>query len=265
MLIASIGLLGAVAAGVVGTHVTWRTAYLIGGLMGLGLLGLRIGLAESEMFRNLDGVEVPRGSILLLLKSPRRVMRYVRCIGAGLVTYLVVGFVVTGAPEFGKAMQLRETPSAGIAVLICYLAMAVGDLVCTLMSQVTQSRKLPLIVFNCFVLSGFAILAFHPPTTLFGFYALCAELGFGCGFWSLVATFAAEQFGTNLRATVTTTVPNFIRAALIPISAAFAFLRPHLGILNAALWLGAMTVALAIVAIAFSPETFGKNIEFLEA
>jgi hypothetical protein len=142
--------------------------------------------------------------------------------------------------------------------------MAVGDLVCTLMSQVIRSRKLPLILFNGFVLVGFAILAWRPPTTLVGFYALCAGLGFGCGFWSLVTTFAAEQFGTNLRATVATTVPNFIRAGLIPISAAFAFLRPHLGILNATLWLGTVIIVVAIISIAFSPETFGKDIGFLE-
>jgi len=264
MFIAGVGLLGAVAAGIIGTHVGWRTAFLVGGVMGLLLLVLRIGLVESEAFREIQSKQVSRGSLVLLLRDPTRVLRYLRCIGVGLATYLVVGLVVTGAPEFGKALHLSQIPSAGTAVLLCYLSMSIGDVACTTLSQVSRNRRMPLILFNVIVLGGLLSLAVVPPTTRRSFYVLCCVLGFGCGFWSLVTTFAAEQFGTNLRGTVSTTVPNFIRAALIPITAVFAILRPHFGLLHATLYLGLLVALIGITSTASLPETFGKSLNFLE-
>jgi len=175
-----------------------------------------------------------------------------------------VGLVVTGAPEFGKALHLSQIPSAGTAVLLCYLSMSIGDVACTTLSQVSRNRRMPLILFNVIVLGGLLSLAVVPPTTRRSFYVLCCVLGFGCGFWSLVTTFAAEQFGTNLRGTVSTTVPNFIRAALIPITAVFAILRPHFGLLHATLYLGLLVALIGITSTASLPETFGKSLNFLE-
>lgn len=264
MIIAGVGLLGACAAGLIGTHVTWQQAYIIGGIMGLLLLVLRLGLVESPAFKQMTQQTVAKGSFLMLLGTPSRLLRYIRCIGVGIATYLVVGLVITGAPEYSNAMRLPQRASAGVAVLLCYLSMSAGDVICTLLSQLSRSRKIPLVLFNGIVLCGLVTLVVYPPTTLKGFYVLCCILGFGCGFWSLVATFAAEQFGTNLRATVTTTVPNFIRGALIPITFCFTLLKPHLGLLHATMILGICLPALAIASILSLPETFHRDMIFLE-
>ncbi len=264
MIVATCGLLGAVIASVVGTQMQWRTAFIVGGSMGLVLLILRIGVAESGLYRKMALQEVSRGNFFALFTKADRLKRYLLCIAVGLPTYFVVGLLVTGAPEFGKTLGLSETPVAGTAVLLCYLAMSVGDVVCSLLSQKLKSRRVPLFLFNAMCLIGICLYLFVPPTTLQGFYFRCALMGFGCGFWALVATNAAEQFGTNLRATVATSVPNFIRGALIPITFLFQQLKPSVGLINAAAIVG-IACALCGMASAFaSRETFGKDLDYSE-
>lgn len=255
------GFLGAAAAGLVGTSISWRTSFILGGIMGLVLLFLRIGLVESGIYRGIKERQISKGNFFLLFSSRERFFRYLRCIGAGLPTYFVVGLLVTGAPEFGKALGLTSLPVAGTALFICYLAMSVGNIVCGFVGQRLQSRRLAIIIFNAIVLLGMMTFVYFPPSNLFAFYARCALLGFGCGFWALVATNAAEQFGTNLRATVAITVPNFIRGALVPIAFLFNMTKPHIGILHSAAAIGILTAVLGILSCYFSEETFAKNLE----
>jgi len=265
MIVATCGLLGAATAAIVGTHLAWRTAFIVGGSMGLVLLVLRIGVSESGLFKKVAQQNIARGNFFSLFTSVSRFKRYLLCIGVGLPTYFIVGLLVTGAPEFGKAVGLAQVPVAGTAVLVCYLAMSTGDVICSLLSQKLRSRRIPLIVFNLICLGGILTFAYLPLRSLTGFYATCALMGFGCGFWALVATNAAEQFGTNLRATVATSVPNFIRGALVPITFIYANLKPSLGILHAAALVGITCSIVGILSALASRETFGTNLDYLES
>ena len=96
------------------------------------------------------------------------------------------------------------------------------------------------------------------------FYALCVLLGFGAGYWALFVTIAAEQFGTNLRATVATTVPNFVRGSVILMTPLFLIFKEQFGILRGAGLVGLLCIAIALAAILFMEETFGKDLNFLE-
>jgi putative MFS transporter len=95
-------------------------------------------------------------------------------------------------------------------------------------------------------------------------YAICALLGFGTGFWAIFVTMAAEQFGTNLRATAATTVPNMVRGSLPLLTAVYAFMKADLGALSAAAWTGAGVMLITVIAAAMSEETFGKELDFVE-
>ena len=98
---------------------------------------------------------------------------------------------------------------------------------------------------------------------------MCFGLGLAVGFWALFVTVAAEQFGTNLRATVATTAPNFARGAVLLLVPAFQALAgpaeaPRLGLLLGAAVLGAATLLVAFWAVSTLPETFGKDLDYVE-
>lgn len=264
MIVATCGLLGAAFASVVGAKLTWRTAFIVGGVMGLVLLLLRIGVAESGLYKKIAKQEISKGNFFALFTNWSRFKRYVLCIGVGLPTYFVVGLLVTGAPEFGKALGLSKAPVAGTAVLVCYLSMSFGDVVCSLLSQALGSRKIPLAMFNTICLIGICLYLFAPTGSLNSFYLRCGIMGFGCGFWALVATNAAEQFGTNLRATVATSVPNFIRGALVPISIIYEHLKPSMGLVLAAALVGIGCAILGLISALVSRETFAIDLDYTE-
>lgn len=264
MIVATCGLLGAAVASLVGSQMHWRTAFITGGVMGLVLLIMRIGVAESHLYREIADKPVSKGNFLSLFTDAGRLKRYLLCIGVGLPTYFIVGLLVTGAPEFGKTLGLKEAPVAGTAVLLCYLAMSTGDVVCSGLSQKLKSRRWPLGIFNLICLIGICLYLFVPASNLTGFYARCAVMGFGCGFWALMATNAAEQFGTNLRATVATSVPNFVRGALVPITLLYEQLKPGMGLISAAGVVGIGCALIGIFSAFMSRETFGKDLSYLE-
>lgn len=264
MLIATVGVPGAIFAAWVGQAFNWHTAYMIGGGMGLLLLLLRVGLYESGLYDSVRQANIVRGSLPLLFRSPTRVYRFLLCILAGLPAYLVIGILITYAPEFGKAMNLNPVPVAGTAITLAYTGLTVGGLLCNGLSQVIRRRRAALIIFHLLGLMSTLIYLYWTPANLTGYYERCLFLGIGIGFWALMVTNAAEQFGTNLRATVTTAVPNLVRGALIPISWAFAFARDRLGIIDGAAVVGCACVLIAIVAVALSRETFGRSLDFLE-
>lgn len=264
MVVATCGVMGSTAAGWVGTHVYWRYAFIGGGVMGFALLLLRMSVAESEMFRRVKERPVVRGSLRMLVGQPQRLRRYLLCIGVGLPIYAVMGLLMTGAPEIGTALGLATAPLAGTAILICHLSMGAGDVACSVLSQRLRSRRRALITFHVICLAGMVLYLFIPPDSLTGFYTRCGIVGFGCGFWALVTTNAAEQFGTNLRATVATSVPNFVRGMLIPIAFLYESLRQGLGMVNA---IGAVGIGCVIVAIGCTyalDEKFGANLDYTE-
>jgi MFS transporter, putative metabolite:H+ symporter len=264
-LIATIGMLGAVVAYFVAATFDWRIAYFIGGGMGLCLLLLRVGVYESGVYTKMKQEVVSRGNFLSLFTKIDRLKRYAACIFIGIPIWFVVGILITFSPEFAKEMGLSIDVSAGKAVMYCYLGLALGDLASGLLSQVLRNRKK--VVLSFVMLCMFAVLLYlwMPFGTVFFFYSCCLFLGFSSGYWALFVTMAAEQFGTNLRATVTTTVPNFIRGTVIPLTISFEFFRSLTGnMIQAASVTGLLVFLITFLAYTGLRETFTADLNFNE-
>ncbi len=270
--VAGVGLLGAVAAAVVGRTLSWRTAYVIGGVMGLVLLALRVRIFESGMYGKLREADVPKGQVRMLVWPPARLAKYARSILIGVPIWYVVGILVGAAPEFARAFHAPgalRTPSEitpGDAVLFTYVGLVVGDLSSGFLSGLVRSRRRVVAGFLVFTaLCVGAYLTQDAPSTA-GFYATCGAMGFGIGYWAVFVTMAAEQFGTNLRATVATSVPNFVRGSVPLLTWTFKHLRTtgHMSIVEAASVVGVACFAVALVSLWGLEETWGKELDYLE-
>ncbi len=264
MIIASVGVSGAALAWLVAEHVHWRTAYLIGGLLGVGLLLLRIRVSESEIFHKVKESNIRKGDFLMLFRNKKLFIKYLACILSAIQIWYLVGILITLSPEFSKAMNVQGEILAGKAVLFCYLGLAFGDFVSGWLSQIFASRKKVLFIFLS--LSAISIALYFQLHDLSSeiFYTICFLMGISSGYWAIFVTVAAESFGTNMRATVATTAPNFVRGALVPISWLFALLKPQVGLLPAAAWVGALCVTLSFVGLYALPETFAKELDYHE-
>lgn len=264
-IVATVGITGAVVGVLVAGLVRWQTSYLIGGGLGLALLVLRLGVYESGMFEKLKTqAGVARGSFFALFNSRQRSARYFGVILVGVPIWYAVGVLVTFSPEIGGALGMHPAPEAARAVMFCYIGLAFGDFGSGLLSQLLRSRKRVLLLF--LVLTCVAIVLFFTvgKTSTFSFYATCTLLGFATGYWAVFVTVASEQFGTNVRATATTTAPNFVRGAVVPLTTAFAALKPSLGVAGSAIAVGAVTMVVAFVALSALGETYGKDLDFVE-
>ncbi|MFD1629720.1 MFS transporter [Pseudopedobacter beijingensis] len=264
MLVASIGLLGAVVAGLIGDKFAWQTAYFIGGGMGLILLVLRIGVFESGMFHKIQDKKVKKGDFMMILGNWKRFKKYLNCTLIALPTWFVVGILVTFAPEFGKELGATEPLSAGKGIMFTYLGISLGDVLSGLLSQYFKTRKKVVAGFLIATLVSVLIYLFTQNMTTEKFYLICVLLGLSTGFWVIFVTIASEQFGTNLRATVTTTVPNFIRGSLVVVTLSFEGLKAPLGIINAALVVGITCITIAFISVYNLEETYGKDLDYIE-
>ncbi|HZR80255.1 MAG TPA: MFS transporter [Candidatus Binatia bacterium] len=263
-IIATIGICGAVVAALVGEAFDWRTAYLVGGALGIALLALRIGVYESGMFEQVKQAGVARGNFLSLFARRERARRYVAVILIGVPIWYVVGILVTFSPEFGSAMAMAEPPSAGRAVMYTYIGLALGDLASGAASQVWRSRKRIVGAFLGLTVLGVAAYFTIAPSSLVAFYAVCVALGIATGYWAVFVTIASEQFGTNIRATATTTVPNFVRGAVVLLTSVFQLAKPALGVVGSGIAVGAVALAVAFASLRGLDETFGRDLDFVE-
>lgn len=264
--VAGIGICGALLAVVVSWYAEWRVAYWIGGVLGLLLLVLRIGVAESGMFKKALGASaVPRGNFFALFSTRQRALRYLSIVACGVPIWYAVGILVTAAPELGGALGLDPRPNAGTAVMCCYTGLAIGDFASGWLSQLVKSRKTALFSFVSLNIVAIAFYFVAGPASVEMIYVACFVLGIANGYWAVFVTVAAEQFGTNLRATATTTAPNFVRGSLVPVSIAFQALVPAAGHVGAAVIVGAAVVTLALVSLLGIEETYGKDLDFHES
>ena len=266
MVVATVGVSGALLGYWVGHRWGWRNAYFVGGGLGLTLLVLRVSVFESGMFQQVQArTEVARGHFLSLFTNPARLGKYLRILLIGVPLWFVVGILVTLAPEFGRALGLTGEVTAGLAVFWCYFGLVFGDFISGALSQVWHSRNKALQVFLvfCAVLVGVYLFGIKgaSPTV---FYAVCFVLGISVGFWALFVTVAAEQFGTNLRATVATTAPNFARGAVVGLVPAFKYLSGALGFVPGAAVLGGVSLLVAFWAVRTLPESYGKDLDYVE-
>ncbi|HEV7782134.1 MAG TPA: MFS transporter [Chitinophagaceae bacterium] len=265
-LVAGLGLTGAVVAFIMKQNFDWRTCYFIGGGLGLLLLILRISVFESGMFHEVKKMEVQRGNFFMLFNNKDRLKRYVLSIAIGLPTWFVIGVLVSFSSEFGKWMGIKDKIDPGKAIMYAYAAIAIGDILIGFVSQWLKSRKKALYIFY-FITAVFMVLFFTAQWngTAAKMYWICAGLGFGTGFWAIFVTMGAEQFGTNLRATATTTIPNMVRGMLtILILPLFKGLRSITDYYTGG-WIAAVIIMLiTVVAAIFLEETFNKDLNFVE-
>ncbi len=271
-LISTVGVFGAVIGGLVAQKVDWHTAYFIGGGLGLVLLVLRMSVAESGMFRQLktEAQHVPRGNFLMLFTNGARFMKYLRCILVGLPLWCVVGVLVTFCPEISKALNIQGTVKVAQAIAFCYLGITFGGFASGYFSQLMRSRRkvlLGFLTFTTLAMAAYFLCAGQSDGT---FYLVILLMGFGVGYWTIFITIAAEQFGTNIRATVATTVPNFVRGATVPITIAFQALKSHklggtvMGPVTGAAIVGSACMLIAFWAWSGLEETHGKDLDYLE-
>ena len=216
------------------------------------------------MYKSLESSKVSKGDFLQLFTSKDRFFRYIYCILIGLPIWFVVGILITFSPEFGKVLGVTEPIKAGNSILFTYTGLIFGDFASGFLSQIIKSRKKVVMIFITLTFLSILIYLFTSGLTSTMFYGLCVLLGFSIGYWAVFVTTASEQFGTNLRSTVTTTVPNFIRGSVVPITLLFSYLRVSMGMINAALVVGIISVIIAFFAAYKLEETYGKDLNYLE-
>ena len=280
-MVATVGILGAVCAYFVTEYVAeWRNAFLIGGMLGLALLFLRVGVVESGMFdRVKQSHATGRGALWMLAWPAARARRYLSLVLAAVPIWYCVGVLMKYCDVIGASLGMAgdAKPKPGLAIMWCYVGLALGDLASGLLSQLLRSRRRALLVFH--VLTALSVAAYFTvgPQSLNLFYGVCAAIGFASGYWAVFVTTTAEQFGTNLRATATTTAPNFVRW-----SAAGSALLWHQfeGLFGgggagdagdpSAPWrgaalVGAILIPVAMVAAMALKESFGSSLDWTEA
>jgi MFS family permease len=263
-LVAGIGLTGAVFAFFIKQHFEWRTCYFIGGGLGFLLLFLRVGVLESGMFKDVQQTNIRKGNFLMLFGNKKRLKKYVTAVFIGLPTWYVIGILITFSKEFAVKMDIQGAVDPGKAVMFAYAAISIGDIAVGFISQWMKSRKKAVYLFYCLTVIGICWFFNLQGQTVGTLYAACALLGFATGFWAIFVTMAAEQFGTNIRATVATTVPNMVRGSLNLVSWLFVAMQASLGYLKSGWITGIVVMVIAIVSLLFTEETFGKDLNYTE-
>jgi len=226
----------------------------------LVLLLARISVAESGMFRDMEARSgLSRGNMLALFTDGKRFLRYLNSILIGVPIWFVVAILITFSPEFAKALRINGPVSAGNAVMYCYLGLVFGDLSSGLISQLFKSRKKAVLLYMLLTIAAIAVYFLQGAASVAFFYWVCFALGFAGGYWAVFVTVAAEQFGTNLRATVATTVPNFVRGMVVPITLLFQLCRRFMGLQASAIAVGALCLAAGFVALACWRRPFTRT------
>lgn len=265
-LVAGFGLMGAVVANfTVELTGHWTYSYFVGGAMGLALLLLRIGVIESGLYKNLtETAHVHKGRFLDLFTNKSRLTRYLKCIAIGLPTWFCIGILAVFGNQMGVALGIAEEISPGKCIMWAYIGISVGDFASGFISNYLASRKKAIFYMLLFTLAGVIWMLLGGYSSAAAYYAFCIWLGLGTGYWAMFVTVGAEQFGTNLRATAATTIPNMVRGMLIPMVLLFDYLKLDSGVIISAAVVGTIAFALAIYSVLTMEETHNRDLDFLE-
>lgn len=265
-IVSGIGIAGAVAGFLVADKFDWRTAYYVGGGMGLFLLLLRVSVAESGMFARIREDKVVRGGFLRFLLVRKNFVAYVRCIFIGIPIWFTIGIIVTMATELATALHISGVVKGSTAVMYHYIGASAGAFLCGILSQTLRSRKKALLIALLALAATIGVLFAATGASSSFFYWMLLIIGIPNGYWSVFMSTASEQFGTNIRATVTTTIPNFVRGTIVGVSAIFVYLSQEQswGFVKAAMVIGSVLISTALIATMRSEDTFGKNLDFIE-
>lgn len=264
-LVAGVGLLGAVAAYFTVELFDWRTAYFIGGGMGITLLLMRVGVFESGVFSALkDHRHIKKGNFFSLFTNKDRLIRYLKCIGMGLPTWFVIGILATFSNEFGKALGIEEAIQPGLSIMWCYVGLSIGDLASGFISHALESRKKAVFFMMLFTLLGSLIYLFAGIQSANTLYGISLMMGLGIGYWAMFVTIGAEQFGTNLRATAATTIPNMVRGTVVGMTTLYAFFKDSFTVIQAGALVGLVCFIIGLYSAYSISETHGRDLDFLE-
>jgi len=262
--IAAIGILGAVFAALIADFLNWRVAYAVGGVLGLGLLVTRVRLSDSPLFRAARERANDRGNFLMLFRSGERLKRYLCTIAIGVPCWFVLGILLAFGPEITGQLGIKGVLIVGTGVIFQYTGAAIGDFVSGVVSQRLKNRNWVVgicIGATAVLVSVFLLSRGQSP---YFYYLLYFGLGFTTGYWAVFVTIAAEQFGTNFRATAASTAPNFVRGAVIPMGIAIHYLRGYLGLVSAIALVGAAVGLLALWALTQLEDTYARDLDFYE-
>lgn len=268
-IVATVGVFGAVVAGFMGDVITnWRYSFYLGGAMGLALLVLRIGVFESGMFDHIkQDNSIKKGNIMQLFSSGKNLKKYFSIIFVTVPVWYVMGTLVLFSPELSEMMNLPEGAiTAGRSIMFAYAGITIGDVASGLISQYLRSRKKALLIFLSLTVLGCVLYFTLGGRSVSMFYGIVAFIGFATGYWAVFISTASELFGTNIRATATTTVPNFVRGSTILISLLLNFIVSACGCnkFNAIIITGCIVIGIGFVALYFLEETFGKDLDYVE-
>lgn len=267
-MVAGIGLFGAVFAYFTFQYTKdWRLCYQIGGGLGVFLLILRVKVAESFMFESAKLENIQKGNFFMFLNNKKRFSKYIKAILIGLPTWFVIGVLVNYSNKFATANYGENLIDSGRSVMFAYVGIATGDLIIGYVSQYFKSRKKALLLFYLLNIVGMVLFFSALNDSDDRMYAICGFLGFSTGYWAIFNQMAAEQFGTNLRATAATTIPNMVRGALPLINLLFLdILQKSLGwsIIQSGIFTGAIVMGITLIAFVFTEETYHKDLDYLE-
>lgn len=265
-LVAGIGLLGAIVAYFTVEMFDWRTAYFIGGGLGLTLLLLRVGVFESGIFEGVKSQQhISKGDFFSFFTNRDRLSRYLKCIGMGIPTWFVIGILATFSNEFGEALGISEPISPGLSIMWCYVGLSSGDFASGFISHLLKSRKKAVFILMTLTLIFTIIFLYGGIKTATHLYMVEGFLGFGIGYWAMFVTIGAEQFGTNLRATAATTVPNMVRGTVPLMTSMFVFFKGgSFTVVEAGALVALVCFTIGFYCVITIPETHGRDLDFLE-
>jgi MFS family permease len=264
-LIGGCGMLGAIAGAYIGGKYSWQFTYQLGGVLGFALLILRLGVLESGLFKQMKGKAKNRGDLRLLFKNKIYIKRYISICALGFPVWFVNGVLMSFTPEIGKAWGMTPVPSVSSVFTWYFIGLTFGDMTCGFVSQYLKSRKKAIRLYLAFSASGAILFFAIASQSLALYYGLLLFLGFSAGYSIVLLTLAAEQYGTNIRSTVTTSALNMLRATVIPQTLLFSLLVPWLGAPISALVVGVLAISLAFWGLSNLEETFDKNLNYIES
>jgi MFS family permease len=271
-LVAGFGLLGAVVAKLtVGFSGDWTVAYFIGGGLGLALLILRVGVVESGIYKDLEtNSGVKKGNFISFFTNYKRFVKYIKCIAIGLPTWFCIGIFAFFGDQFATPLGIDGNIDPGTCIMWAYIGISAGDFASGFISHLLYSRKKAIFRMLMFTLIGVVLLVSGAAKTVNMYYFFMVWLGLGTGYWAMFVTVGAEQFGTNIRSTAATTIPNMVRGSLPLMVILFNYLKddffvaPNSGVIISAIIVGSIAFVLAIYSTLTIEETHNKDLDFIE-
>ncbi|RXR18312.1 MFS transporter [Flavobacterium amnicola] len=264
-IVAGFGLFGAVVANLtVELSGNWTTAYFIGGILGLLLLFLRVGVVESGIYKDIEHTEyISKGNFFSFFTNWNRFVRYIKCICIGLPTWFCIGILAVMANQFAPELGISSVVP-GKAIMWAYVGISIGDFASGFISHALHSRKKAILYMMLFTIVGIVLMLYSGKMTENTYYFYCAWLGLGTGYWAMFVTVASEQFGTNVRSTATTTIPNMVRGLLPLMLLGFDFFKKSQSVITSATIIGLIAFVLGIYATTTISETHNRDLDFTE-